>query len=61
MDLEKIDLYQQVDLLKNQIDELEGKYRSQSYHIAQLNQEFNDQKSTSAQLRSVSIMYLFYI
>ncbi len=56
LDLEKIDLYQQIDLLKNQIDEIESKYRSQAYHFAQTNQELNDQKSASTQIRFKSYL-----
>ncbi len=50
-DYEKADLYRQVDLLKNEINEIESKFRQQNYQLTQTMQELNDQKSTSTQIR----------
>jgi chromosome segregation ATPase len=47
-------LHQQVGLLKNQIDEIENKYRAQSYQLAQLNQDFHEQKSAATQIRLIA-------
>jgi len=59
MDLRKVDhdrdeLLQQNHLFNDQNKELETKIDEQSFTIAQLTQELNDQKTTSAQLRFLS-------
>ena len=51
IELEKKDLCQQVDLLHNQLDEIESKFHEQNYHLAQTNQDLNDQKLTATQIR----------
>lgn len=48
-------LCKQIDLLKGQIDEIENKCRGQSYQLAQLNQDYHDQKSASTQIRYVRL------
>jgi centrosomal protein CEP135 len=50
-DLDKKELYRQIDLLQAQIEQLESKANAQSYQLAQANQELNDQKSASTQVK----------
>jgi len=38
-------------LLHSQLDEIESKFHEQNYHLAQTNQDLNDQKSTATQIR----------
>jgi chromosome segregation ATPase len=37
--------------LHNQLDEIESKFHEQNYHLAQTNQDLNDQKLTATQIR----------
>lgn len=50
-DLNKKELCQQIDLLQNQLEQLESKVQAQNYQLAQTNQDLNEQKSTSTQIR----------
>ena len=38
-------------MLHSQLDEIESKFHEQNYHLAQTNQDLNDQKSTATQIR----------
>ena len=53
-DHDRDDIIQQNHLFHEQIKELENRLDEQAFTIAQLTQELNDQKSTSAQLRFLS-------
>lgn len=50
-EMEKSELSHQVKLLKDELDEIESKMKSQSYQLVQAVQDLNDQKSASAQIR----------
>ena len=50
-EMEKSELSHQVKLLKDELDEIEAKMKSQSYQLVQAVQDLNDQKSASAQIR----------
>lgn len=50
-EIEKSELSHQVKLLKDELDEIESKMKSQSYQLVQAVQDLNDQKSASAQIR----------
>jgi predicted nucleic acid-binding Zn-ribbon protein len=50
-EMEKSELSHQVKLLKDELDEIETKMKSQSYQLVQAVQDLNDQKSASAQIR----------
>lgn len=54
VDHDRDELLQQNHLFNDQNKELETKIDEQSFTIAQLTQELNDQKTTSAQLRFLS-------
>lgn len=51
IDLEKNELYQQIDLFKAQMDDLENKFRSQNYSLTQTMQELNEQRNSATQIR----------
>lgn len=50
-EIEKSELCKQIDLLQNQLEQLENKIQTQTYHLVQTEQDLNDQKSTSTQIR----------
>ncbi len=54
LDHDREELLQQSHLLREQIKDFENKFDEQSFTISQLNQELNDQKTTSSQLRYLS-------
>lgn len=54
LDNDREEILQQNHLLREQIKDFENKLDEQSFTISQLNQELNDQKSTSSQLRYLS-------
>lgn len=54
MDHDREEIIQQKHLLLEQIKQLENQIREQTFTIGQLNQELNDQKSTSTKLRYLS-------
>ncbi|CAF1022017.1 unnamed protein product [Rotaria sordida] len=54
IDNDREEILQQNHLLREQIKNLESKLDEQSFTISQLNQELNDQKTTSSQLRYLS-------
>ncbi|CAF1616417.1 unnamed protein product, partial [Adineta ricciae] len=54
LDNDREELIQQNHLLREQIKDFESKLDEQSFTISQLNQELNDQKTTSSQLRFLS-------
>ncbi len=54
LDQDREEIIQQNHLLHQQIKDLENKLDEQSFTISQLNQELNDQKDASAQLRYLS-------
>jgi ABC-type uncharacterized transport system auxiliary subunit len=41
----------QINLLKNELDEMDSKLKAQSYQLVQTTQDLNDQKSASSQIR----------
>ena len=51
IEFEKNELCQQIDILQNQFEEIESKFHSQNYELAQTAQDLNDQKSTTTQIR----------
>ncbi|CAF1065645.1 unnamed protein product [Adineta steineri] len=54
LDNDREDILQQNHLLREQIKDYESKVDEQLFTISQLNQELNDQKTTSSQLRFLS-------
>jgi centrosomal protein CEP135 len=50
-ELDKKELYRQVDILRTQLEQQESKANAQSYQLAQANQDLNDQKSANAQIK----------
>ncbi|CAF0708300.1 unnamed protein product [Brachionus calyciflorus] len=50
-DCEKVELCKQIDLLQNQLNQLENRIQTQTYHLAQTEQDLNEQKSASTQIR----------
>jgi len=54
LDHDREEIIQQNHLLHEQIKALENKLDEQSFTISQLNQELNEQKNASAQLRYLS-------
>ncbi|CAM4753973.1 unnamed protein product [Rotaria magnacalcarata] len=54
LDNDREEILQQNHLLREQIKAFESKFDEQSFTISQLNQELNDQKTTSSQLRYLS-------
>ena len=54
LDNDREEIIQQNHLLREQIKDFESKFDEQSFTISQLNQELNDQRTTSSQLRYLS-------
>lgn len=41
----------QIKLLKNELDDMDAKFKAQNYQLVQAVQDLNDQKSASSQIR----------